>query len=40
MKEVSLSRKQKMLMRCAPFNEQRLTNRAMRSAVFRAKKSG
>jgi hypothetical protein len=28
-----------MLMRCAPFNEQRLTNRAMRSAVFRAKKT-
>jgi hypothetical protein len=39
MKTVSLSRKQKMLTRCAPFNEQRLTNRAMRSAVFRAKKT-
>jgi hypothetical protein len=39
MKAVSLNRKQKMLMRCAPFNEQRPTNRAMRSAVFRAKKS-
>jgi hypothetical protein len=39
MKEVLLSRKQKMLMRCAPFNEQRLTSRAMRSAVFRAKKN-
>ncbi len=39
MKAVSLSRKQKMLTRCAPFNEQRLTSRAMRSAVFRAKKT-
>jgi hypothetical protein len=39
MKTVSLSRKQKILVRCAPFNEQRLTGRAMRSAVFRAKKS-
>ncbi len=39
MKAVSLNRKQKMLMRCAPFNEQRLTSRAMRAAVFRAKKT-
>ncbi len=41
MKTVSLSRKQRVLLRCAPFNDERVANQghAMRSAVFRAKKS-
>jgi hypothetical protein len=39
MKTPSLSRRQRMLVLCAPFNEQRITGRAMRAAVFRAKKS-
>ena len=41
MKNVSLSRKQRILVRCAPFNEERVAQQghAMRSAVFRAKKS-
>ncbi len=39
MKAITLSRKQKMLARCAPFTDERLTSRAMRSAVFRAKKT-
>lgn len=39
MKAPSLSRRQRMLVLCAPFNEQRITGRAMRAAVFRAKKS-
>src|SRR3954463_4753181 len=38
MKTVVLNRKQQILMRAAPFSEERLTNRAIRSAVFRAKK--
>lgn len=39
MKKPSLSRRQRMLVLCAPFKEQRITDRAMRAAVFRAKKS-
>lgn len=35
----SLSRSQRMLVRCAPFNEHRITGRAMRAAVFRVKKA-
>ena len=39
MKMPALSRRQRMLVQCAPFNEQRITDRAMRSAVFRARKA-
>ncbi len=39
MKAAPLNRRQRMLMLCAPFNEERITDRAMRAAVFRAKKS-
>ena len=39
MKMPSLSRRQRMLILCAPFNEQRITDRSMRAAVFRAKKA-
>ena len=41
MKTVSLSKKQRMLARCAPFNEERVPKHghAVRSAVFHAKKS-
>ena len=39
MKMPTLSRRQRMLVRCAPFNEKRITDRAMRAAVFRAKKA-
>lgn len=39
MKMPSLSRRQRMLVLCAPFNEQRITDRSMRAAVFRAKKA-
>jgi hypothetical protein len=39
MKMPSLSRRQRMLVLCAPFNEQRITDRAMRAAVFRVKKA-
>ena len=39
MKMPSLSRRQRMLVLCAPFNEQRITDRAMRAAVFRVRKA-
>jgi hypothetical protein len=39
MKMPSLSRRQRMLVLCAPFNERRITDRAMRAAVFRVKKA-
>jgi hypothetical protein len=39
MKMPPLSRRQRTLVLCAPFNEQRITDRAMRAAVFRAKKA-
>lgn len=34
-----LSRRQRMLMRCAPFNDERIHDRAMRAAVFRVRKT-
>ncbi len=39
MKMPPLNRRQRMLVLCAPFNEQRITDRAMRAAVFRVKKA-
>lgn len=39
MKTVPLTRRQRMLMQCAPLNEERINDRAMRAAVFRARKS-
>ena len=39
MKTVSLSRRQQMLLHCAPITEERVTNRAMRVALHRARKS-
>lgn len=35
----SLSRRQRMLVLCAPYNEGRITDRGMRAAVFRVKKA-
>ena len=34
-----LSRKQRMLVQCAPFSDERITDRTMRAAVFRVKKT-
>lgn len=39
MKTAPLNKKQRMLMHCAPFNEQRINDRAMRTAVHKARKS-
>ena len=39
MKAPPLTRRQQVLVKCAPFNEQRINERAMRAAVFRARKS-
>ena len=39
MKMPTLSRRQRMLVQCAPFNEQRINGRAMRAAVFRVRKA-
>lgn len=39
MKAAPLNRRQRMLALCAPFNEEPIADRAMRAAVFRAKKS-
>lgn len=39
MKPVRLTRSQRSLVACAPINEQRMTDRAMRAAVFRARDS-
>ena len=39
MKTAPLTRRQRMLMQCAPFKEERISDRAMRAAVFRARKS-
>jgi hypothetical protein len=34
-----LSRRQRVLVQCAPFNDERIADRAMRAAVFRVKKT-
>src|SRR5438552_14013492 len=39
MKMPRLSRRQRLLLHCAPFNEKRIHDRAMRSAVFRVRKA-
>jgi hypothetical protein len=39
MKPVVLTRRQRLLAQCAPFNEERINDRAMRAAVFRARKT-
>jgi hypothetical protein len=39
MKMPRLSRRQRMLVRCAPFNERRINDRNMRAAVFRVRKA-
>ena len=39
MKMPQLSRKQRVLVQCAPFNEERISDRDMRAAVFRVKKT-
>jgi hypothetical protein len=39
MKMPPLSRRQRMLVLCAPFSEGRITDRAMRAAVFRVRKA-
>ena len=39
MKMPHLNRRQRMLMRCAPFNDERIHDRAMRAAVFRVRKT-
>lgn len=39
MKAPPLTRRQQMLVKCAPFDERHINDRAMRSAVFRARKS-
>jgi hypothetical protein len=39
MKMPHLNRRQRMLMRCAPFNDERVHDRAMRAAVFRVRKT-
>jgi hypothetical protein len=40
MKTVRLSRRQRHLLSCAPISEERLSERSMRSAIFRARASG
>jgi hypothetical protein len=39
MKMPPLSRKQRILVQCAPFNDERIADRTMRAAVFRVKKT-
>src|SRR5437763_1215474 len=39
MKPPTLNRRQRQLVECAPFNGQRISDRAMRAAVFRVKKT-
>jgi len=39
MKMPRLNRRQRMLVQCAPFNDDRISDRAMRAAVFRVKKA-
>lgn len=39
MKMPRLTRRQKALVRCAPFNEERINDRAMRAAVFRVRRA-
>jgi hypothetical protein len=39
MKTPQLNRKQRMLVQCAPFNEEKIRDRGMRAAVFRVKKT-
>ncbi len=39
MKMPALSRRQRMLVQCAPYNERPISNRAMRAAVFRVNKA-
>jgi hypothetical protein len=39
MKMPRLTRRQQMLVHCAPFNEERISDRAMRAAVFRVRKA-
>ena len=39
MKMPRLSRRQRMFVQCAPFNEERIRGRAMRAAVFRVHKT-
>jgi hypothetical protein len=39
MKMPSLNRRQRMLVQCAPFNDERIDDRTMRAAVFRVKKT-
>jgi hypothetical protein len=39
MKMPALSRRQRMLVQCAPFNERPINNRSMRAAVFRVRKA-
>jgi len=39
MKMPPLTRRQQMLVQCAPFNEQRINDRSMRAAVFRVRKA-
>jgi hypothetical protein len=39
MKLPPLTRRQRLLMRCAPFNDERIHDRTMRAAVFRVRKS-
>src|SRR2546423_8975262 len=39
MKMPRLTRRQRMFMQCAPFNDERIHDRAMRAAVFRVRKT-
>ena len=39
MKMPRLTRRQQLLVQCAPFNEQRINDRSMRAAVFRVRKA-
>src|SRR4051812_6496031 len=39
MKMPHLNRRQRMLVQCAPFNDERIDDRPMRAAVFRVKKT-
>src|SRR5437868_1132381 len=39
MKTPRLKKRQRLLVQCAPFNEEKISDRAMRAAVFRVKKT-
>src|SRR5437868_12810709 len=39
MKAPRLNRRQRVLVQCAPFNDDRISDRAMRAAVFRVRKT-